>query len=64
MRPVARAARLSPSSRFAELVDAWLIQLGTIKPAANTVAASRRDLEAWPGASPATPRWACCSSST
>ena len=43
--PVARAARLSPSSRFAELVDAWLHQLGTTKPAANTVAAYRRDLD-------------------
>ena len=42
--PVAKAARLSPSSRFAELVDAWLHQLGTTKPAANTVAAYRRDL--------------------
>ena len=42
---LARAVRLSPSSRFAELVDAWLHQLGTTKPAANTVAAYRRDLE-------------------
>jgi len=40
-----RAGRLSPSSRFAELVDAWLRDLGTTKPAANTVAAYRRDLE-------------------
>ncbi len=62
--PVARAARLSPSSRFSELVDAWLHQLGTTKPAANTVAAYRRDLEGWLGASPPTPRWAWSTSST
>jgi hypothetical protein len=42
---VARAPRLSPSSRFSELVDGWLFQLGATKPAANTVAAYRRDLE-------------------
>ena len=37
--------RLSPDSRFSELVDAWLFHLGATKPAANTVAAYRRDLE-------------------
>jgi hypothetical protein len=42
---VARAPRLSPASRFSELVDAWLFQLGATKPATNTVAAYRQDLE-------------------
>ncbi len=42
---VASAPRLSPASRFSELVDGWLFQLGATKPAANTLAAYRRDLE-------------------
>ncbi|HSH58476.1 MAG TPA: tyrosine-type recombinase/integrase [Acidimicrobiales bacterium] len=42
---VARAPRLSPFSRFSELVDGWLFQLGATKPASNTLAAYRRDLE-------------------
>lgn len=42
---VAKARKLSPDSRFSELVDGWLDNLGTTKPAANTVAAYRRDLE-------------------
>ncbi len=33
---VARAPRLSPASRFSELVDGWLFQLGATKPAAPT----------------------------
>ena len=37
--------RLSLRSSFATLVEAWLHDLGTTKPAANTVAAYRRDLE-------------------
>ncbi len=37
--------RTAPSSRFGELVDGWLFQLGATKPAANTLAAYRRDLE-------------------
>ena len=37
--------RLSPRSAFATLVEAWLHDLGATKPAANTVAAYRRDLE-------------------
>lgn len=40
-----KARKLSPDSRFSELVDGWLDNLGTTKPAANTVAAYRRDLE-------------------
>ncbi len=42
---VAKARKLSPDSRFGELVDSWLDNLGTTKPAANTLAAYRRDLE-------------------
>ncbi|MDQ6949817.1 MAG: site-specific integrase, partial [Actinomycetota bacterium] len=42
---MSRRDRISSTSRFAELVDAWLYHLGTTKPAANTVAAYRRDLE-------------------
>ncbi len=42
---MAPARKLSSTSRFSELVDAWLYHLGTTKPAANTVAAYRRDLE-------------------
>jgi site-specific recombinase XerC len=42
---VARAPRLFPTSRFSELVDGWLFQLGATKPATNTLAAYRRDLE-------------------
>ncbi len=41
---VARVPRLSLCSRFSELVDGWLFQLGATKPAANTLAAYRRDL--------------------
>jgi hypothetical protein len=40
-----RSGEASPSSRLGELVDGWLFQLGTTKPAANTLAAYRRDLE-------------------
>ena len=43
--PVARDHQLSPPSPFAKLVDGWLHQLGTTKPATNTLAAYRRDLE-------------------
>jgi hypothetical protein len=42
---VARAPRLSPSSRLSELVDGWLFQLVATKPAANTLAAYPRYLE-------------------
>ncbi len=45
MPAVVRVARLSPSSRFSELVDGWLFQLGATKQAANTLAGYRRDLE-------------------
>ena len=34
-----------PTSRFSEAADAWLFHIGAAKPAANTVAAYRRDLE-------------------
>ncbi|MDP9418694.1 MAG: hypothetical protein M3P53_00765 [Actinomycetota bacterium] len=61
---VVRVARLSPSSRFSELVDGWLFQLGATKQAANTLAGYRRTWRVWPGASPPTPRWLCCTSST
>lgn len=42
---MAPAEKLSSTSRFSELVDAWLYHLGTTKPAVNTLAAYRRDLE-------------------
>jgi hypothetical protein len=45
---VPTAPRLPPSSRLSELVDGWLFQLGATKPAANTLAAYRRDLEGVP----------------
>lgn len=61
--PVARAARLSTSSRFAELVDAWLHQLGTTKPAANTLAAYRRDMEGVARRIADDAEVACCTSS-
>jgi hypothetical protein len=60
---VAKARKLSSDSRFAELVDVWLDNLGTTKPAANTLAAYRRDLEGVAGAS-RTPRFPSCTSST
>ncbi len=53
-----------PSSRFSELVDGWLFQLGATKPAANTLAGYRRTWRVWPSASPPMPRWLCCTSST
>jgi len=39
---VGQARRLSPDSRFAELVDGWLDDLGTTKPAANTASPHNR----------------------
>ena len=42
---MARARRLSPAASLAEIVDAWLFQLGARKPSARTLAAYRADVE-------------------
>ena len=44
MAPTPRPKRLTAESRFSELVDGWLFNLGATKPAANTIDAYRRDL--------------------
>lgn len=44
MAPTPRPKRLTAESRFSELVDGWLFNLGATKPASNTIDAYRRDL--------------------
>ena len=40
-----KARRLSPAASLAEIVDAWLFQLGAAKPSPRTLAAYRADVE-------------------